>query len=745
MLKPKNSDTAIKGRFFLSKVSLAVASACLVALSIFLWANQESRNLSNLQEQLFSQTDSCAGDVEVRYNRIHEGIESLTKREIYPDTVNANEWVKDSTFFIGSFKGISKILMVDNNLNIKKIVPLSENKFFVDKNISNMALEEDEIDIWQPIYDNQKLKGFVVGVVDTAKLMEPILVNDKANYMVRLVEEGKVIFLSKNWIENSTPYTEDRTIVLQNSVSWQLTIAPTKVLFDSGFHSSRRLLIFSLALSFFVLLSLAFVQKYYANSKILAFKKKSEEKYRLITENTSDVIWVYNFKQNKFIFVSPAVFSLLGYTVNEATELTLEKIITPESMNTIRENMVRNSKKFSNDNKNENIYITEVQHICKNGDLVWVEISSKYRLNDEGEIEIVGVSRNIEDRKKTEKEILHLSYHDHLTGLYNRRFYEEELQRLDTKRNLPLSIIMGDVNGLKMINDSFGHEMGDELLNQVAEVLKKGCRADDIISRPGGDECVILLPKTDGKEVEHIINRIQAFLSEEKVCTLDVSVSFGYATKNDEEEDIQNTLKLSEELMYKNKLYESSSVRSKTIDVIINTLYEKSEREMLHSKRVSELCEAIALQMNFDINEVKQIKLAGYMHDIGKIGIDEAILNKPQKLSSPEWFEMHKHAEIGYRILSSANEFSEIADCILEHHERWDGSGYPKGLKGEDILIKARIVAIADAYDAMTSERTYKSTMSIEEAALEMKRGFGTQFDPEIVRVFIEKVLGEKW
>jgi len=382
----------------------------------------------------------------------------------------------------------------------------------------------------------------------------------------------------------------------------------------------------------------------------------------------------------------------------------------------------------------------------KTGQENFVHIIAKLLVDKKGNAsKVIGTIQDITESKKKKEEILYLSYHDQLTGVYNRRFYEEELKRLDTKRNLPMTIVMSDVNGLKLINDSFGHDMGDELLRKAAEVIKNGCRADDIIARLGGDEFVIILPKTNGFEAEKIIKCIQDLASKEKVGSLDISIPFGYETKTNEEENIQEVFKNAEDHMYKHKIYESSSTRSKTIDLIINTLYEKSSREMLHSKRVSEICEDIATKMNFARNDVNQIRIAGLMHDIGKIGIDEKILNKPEKLNNDEWTEMKRHPEIGYRILSSVNEFSEIADFVLEHQEYWNGKGYPRGLKGEEISMQARIITVADAFDAMTSNRTYGKALSEEEATNEIRRCSGTQFDPFIARVFIEKCLGKEW
>lgn len=370
-----------------------------------------------------------------------------------------------------------------------------------------------------------------------------------------------------------------------------------------------------------------------------------------------------------------------------------------------------------------------------------IAIHSKAILQKDGHgepIRVIGTIQDITEEKKRQEELIYLGYHDQLTGLYNRRFFNEEIIRIDRYENLPITIVQCDVNGLKMINDAFGHNLGDALLKKVADILDIACGDDVLVSRYGGDEFAIILLNTCMDEGKRMIKRIKELLANERVGAFDISVSFGIETKCDPRQDIHIVSKNAEDNMYKHKLYERSSVRSKTVDLIINTLYEKNNREMLHSKRVSSLCESFANYLNINKDMVNKIKVAGLMHDIGKIGIDEKILNKRKPLDDNEWNEIKRHSEIGFRILSSVNEFSEIANSVLEHQEKWDGSGYPKGLRGEEISLEARIIAIVDAYDAMTGNRTYGQVLTRDEALMEISRCKGTQFDPQLAEFFLE-------
>ena len=348
---------------------------------------------------------------------------------------------------------------------------------------------------------------------------------------------------------------------------------------------------------------------------------------------------------------------------------------------------------------------------------------------------------DITDQKKQQENLEYLSNHDYLTGLYNRKFFEEELERINKARTIPLSIIVVDINGLKVINDSFGHAKGDELLKRMAVVLKRLCKSGDIICRLGGDEFAVIMPNTGELQSEQTAIEIKRQYSEKKIQNINLSLSYGVATRTNTGVKVNELVTTAEDSMYRHKLYERESKKNNLINTIMSTLFEKSQREAHHSERVGGICYSIATEMGLSPDQVEQIRIAGLVHDIGKISIDKKILNKDGRLDDSEWEEIKKHPESGWRILSSSFEFSNLAPFILQHHERIDGSGYPNGKTGIEIPIEAKIIAVADSYDAMTSERAYKNSMTNNEAITELLRCSGTQFDSDVVNVFVNKVL----
>ena len=377
------------------------------------------------------------------------------------------------------------------------------------------------------------------------------------------------------------------------------------------------------------------------------------------------------------------------------------------------------------------------------GESIWVyEQGQAIFDKNEKVIALEGLIIDVTARRNKESQIEYLYTHDTLTGTYNRRQFLAEKFRMEGDASmLPISVIVGDIDGLKLINDAFGTEKGDGILVEAARLIFKCLREGDILARIGGDDFGILLPKTDEEGAQKILHSIEAAFDEHnKSFSNDfdrIHMTFGYATKDLPDITLASVRKLAEENMSKRKLLERKSLHSGIVESIKQTMSARSQETEDHSERLAELTKEVGVSMHLNQVELSELELLATLHDIGKIGINDDILNKPGKLTPAEWAMMRRHTEIGYRIAITSPELVPIADYILTHHERWDGKGYPQGIAGESIPLISRILSVVDAYDAMTQDRPYRKAMPEEAAVRELTEHSGTQFDPNVVRVFL--------
>ncbi|MEN6324743.1 MAG: PAS domain S-box protein [Syntrophomonas sp.] len=455
--------------------------------------------------------------------------------------------------------------------------------------------------------------------------------------------------------------------------------------------------------------------------------RKNEAELRVIIENANGMVYSMS-KQGRLNFVSNGCKEALGYDNDELRGCRIQSFVHPDDIQYYT-NSIKNVVATCEPQK-------EIEYRIKHRDGSWRWHSTSLApvKNDAGHsLFYVGICVDITERKQAEEDILYLSYHDKLTGLYNRTFFEEELKRISTNRQLPIGLIIGDVNGLKLVNDALGHLEGDKVIKQAAEILRKSCRQEDIICRWGGDEFIILLPKCDSRSTMMVYKRISASFIEINSLATKINISLGMAVQTSLDQDIKDVIKEAEENMYRNKLLESRSTRSSFIKTLEKALWEKSHETKDHCQRMQTMAYKIGKSLNLTDSELDELKLLAALHDIGKIAIPNSILDKPGELTPEEWETIKGHPETGYRIALSSPELASVAEAILHHHERWDGSGYPLGLKGNKIPLISRIIAITDAYDVITNGRPYKKAMSKEEALAEIRRCAGTQFDPNLV------------
>ena len=469
--------------------------------------------------------------------------------------------------------------------------------------------------------------------------------------------------------------------------------------------------------------------------------QRSERQFKTIFEQSPIGMSLTDLITGEIRSVNQSYLDLLGLEEEELLEKTWGSLTHPDDKAysaAISEKMRLGERGPFNFDK---------RFIRKDGSIVWTNLSlCVFDPADEDTLESLCMTLDISERKSEEDRVRYASTHDALTGFYNRTHFEEQVNAFSSEGRLPMTVAFGDVNGLRIINEAFGREQGNLLLQRIAAIINEHLGEGTYAARVGGDEVALVFFNTPIKEAELITRGIREQVAEMMVLdSVRTSVSFGLCEMTSADDDINEVIKHAEKDVDAHKLMESPNMRGRAVYAIINTLHEKNKREELHSRRVSKLCEALAKALEMSEWQVSEMKLLGLMHDTGKIAISESILNKEGKLSDQQWQEMKRHPEIGYRILFSVEDMAGLATYVLAHHERLDGKGYPKGLKGLEIPLQARIVTIADSFDAMTAERTYRESVSPKDAAQELKKHAGTQFDPDLAKVFVEKVLNIDW
>jgi diguanylate cyclase (GGDEF)-like protein len=382
------------------------------------------------------------------------------------------------------------------------------------------------------------------------------------------------------------------------------------------------------------------------------------------------------------------------------------------------------------------------------GSVRWIKDRSFPIFNGSGKAyRIVGIATDVTDQKLGEEKLRYLSLHDALTGLYNRLFFEEELRRIEKMRYQTIGIISCDVDGLKMINDTLGHEYGDTLLIGVAKVMMECFREGDIVARIGGDEFAVILPNAPKPVLESTCQRIREAMEKYNAAhpELPLNISIGFAVKSEAPISMKDLLKDADGNMYREKLYHKQSVRRGITQNLLKTMKEKDFLVEEHAHRLENLLIGLAALAGLPESTQTDLRLLAQFHDIGNVGVSDKILLKKAPLTPEEWAERQRHSEIGFRIALSTPDLNPIADLILKHHEWWNGQGYPFGLKGEEIPIECRLLAIADAYEALTSVRPHRKGFSSEEALAELKSRSGTQFDPDLLTKFTQMLETHHW
>lgn len=454
-----------------------------------------------------------------------------------------------------------------------------------------------------------------------------------------------------------------------------------------------------------------------------------------IINSIPDIVF-YKDKEGKYVGGNNAFFE--GFYEKDKSDVIGKTDVELSEDKNLAEYLIKKDKEVIDSKKN--IYSKLKIRNSKN-EVTYFESIKTPVINEKNEVVgVVGVSRDITKRKELENMLRQMSYTDKLTGLFNRAYFEEQIKVLNNEKFYPLSMIIGDANGLKKLNDTRGHLEGDKLIMKISEILKNSCNERDLIFRWGGDEFIILMPNTNSICAQSTYNTILENCKKASNYAMKISIALGISTKVDNKLSIEDLIKEAEDTMYQEKLLSKESRKNYIMKSLQKTLEEKSLETRNHTGRTVEYAYKIGKRLNLNSKQIRELKVLAYLHDIGKIGVCESIIEKPGPLTQEEYNLIKNHSEKGFRIANCTPDLSHVAYGILTHHERYDGKGYPLGLKGEEIPLLSRIISVVDAFDAMTSDRAYRKAMSKSQAIEELRKNSGTQFDSKIVDVFIEEI-----
>ncbi|MEN6461189.1 MAG: PocR ligand-binding domain-containing protein [Syntrophomonas sp.] len=471
--------------------------------------------------------------------------------------------------------------------------------------------------------------------------------------------------------------------------------------------------------------------------------KEREERLTVVLEESHDGFWDWDLDDGT-AYYSSRWTEILGYSQDEIEPYisSWENLIHPEDRASVMKNLQ------SHYTGTTDRYEAEYRMLAKSGEWRWIQGRGKALIrNEKGQAKrVAGTHIDVTECKHAHEKLRHMSLHNFLTGLYNRVYFEQEMKRLEVEGIIPVGIIICDIDGLKLINDTMGHNAGDNMLRNAARIIKKCFPEDIVVARIGGDEFAILIPNCDQKYMEEACTRIKNAVAwgNAKNPGTPLSLSIGFAWRDSLPLNMNSIFSEADNHMYREKLHSRQSLHSTIVNTLMKALEERDFITGGHVNRLQHLVVSLAYTLGLPVCRINELRLLAQFHDIGKVGISDRILFKNGPLTDEEFIEMQRHSEIGCRIAQTAPELVPIADWILKHHEWWNGNGYPLGLKGEEIPLECRILAIADAFDAMISDRPYRYALSCQEAINELNRCSGTQFDPNLVEMF-SQVLKAKF
>jgi diguanylate cyclase (GGDEF)-like protein/PAS domain S-box-containing protein len=403
---------------------------------------------------------------------------------------------------------------------------------------------------------------------------------------------------------------------------------------------------------------------------------------------------------------------------------------------------------------------------ASDGTVRWLSVSARplFRRGEEKPHAVVATFRDVTEERENELHLTDLAQRDPLTGLWNRRRFEDDLaaqlarcRRYDERA----ALLVLDLDGFKQLNDTLGHLAGDDVLRALAEALSRRLRASDSAARIGGDEFAVLLPNVDPEAARGLATdvgaRLTEFVHEHFGPHVDLSLSVGAAELDGASGGVAEAFAAADQAMYVDKRRsgrptvvpapvraDAQAPHLASLRALLTAVQARDSYTATHSRQVVTLARSVARRLGLDDAQTSEIESVALMHDLGKIAVPDSLLHKRGPLTESEWEIMRQHPVVGGQMVASIPELSHLAPAVRAEHERWDGAGYPDGLRGEEIPLSSRIAFVCDAYHAMTSDRPYRAALSAQDAIAEIEREAGRQFCPVAAAALLAVLRAER-
>jgi PAS domain S-box-containing protein len=730
------------------KFLLLIAFVMLVAV-VFLWKNHESQDLSNLQMQTEATAIFMASDVEARYRGIYNSLLRFGNEgapEIFTSSVS---WERDASLLIDSIASLNKIYWVDTLYMVKKMVSTEESPDLGNISVNELHFGPTEIQQWVPLYKGTYLQGFILAIIDVIELVGPSVDHMQSNYRVRIENNNELVFSTGDWSTTGQVAIAQKPIILQGASRLTLSCSPTASYISYFKNNSRTILLFSLLFAFLLCLAIYFAQNHYLLSTL------SESRFRQFLEEAQLVAIIIDIK-GTIIFCNDFFLTLSGYERDDVLGRNwFESFLLP-GWDHISELYGLHISAEPNP-----VAHAEYPILISSGDSRWLLANNSILRDTKGTITgtaIIGedITFNKQadaDMKRRLQNIQALFTIDQaITGQHDLSYtlsivLEQVVNRLD----VDAAAVLVFNNQTKMLEYAAGLGFKGNAIEKTSLRLGEGGAGQAVVEKKlvtlhgldpdsktllgtgllvgEGIECyhaVPLLVKDEVKGVLELFHRKHQDIDEE---WLDFFLTLAQQTAI----AIENAT-LFADLQKSN--VELINAYDTTIEGWSHALDMRDKETENHTQRVTEMTVRLTKAAGMTDEEIVHVRRGALLHDIGKMGVPDHILFKTEKLTDEDWKYIRRHPTNAFELLSPIAYLQPAMDIPYCHHEKWDGSGYPRGLKGEQIPLSARLFAVVDVWDALLLDRPYRAGWPADKVYAHIRSLSGTHFDPEAVELF---------